>query len=356
MVSRTLYSASLVLAGSLLLVSSLRAQSAATALTPNTPVQRQIAGGGVDSYTVSLSKGQVLDATAMQNGVDVTVSVYAPDGSVIDRVDSPNGTSGPERVWLVAPAAGKYRIDVAPLEAISASGSYTMSMRPPTMASATVQQVLSRDSQLSQALANQDMTALRGLLAPSVTYIGVGGLRQDAQGMLTVRPGARKLPAMNSGVQVQTYGDAAVVSGQVTIPDSARGVAFEGNWTRTWVRQNGEWKLASMQVSGARAPVRSADVDAASLDAYAGKYTAPPAPGDTAAAETVDITHQGNTLVFTASDGVHIPFYAEAPGVFYSNDMRGRLIVASAAGNQGQELLLIPYTSGGRVQTLKKVP
>lgn len=359
MVTRVLHSASLVLVGPLLVVTTLHAQStqgAAIPLTPNTPVQRQIAGGSTDSYAVALSKGQVLDATAMQNGVDVVVSVYAPDGRAIDRVDSPNGTSGPERVWLVAPAAGSYRITVAPLEEISSAGSYTMTLRPPAMASATVRQVLERDGELGQALQNQDVAALRELVAPNVTYIGSGGLRLDQQSLLAARQKATKYRAEDSQVQVQTFGDAAIVSGHVVMPDSVRGVAFEGDWTRTWVRQNGQWKLVAMHLSGVRAPVSSVTVDPATLDGYVGQYTVPADPSGTPPAETVNITRQGNSLVFTASDGVRIPFYAEAPGVFYSNDMRGRLIVASAAGSQSPELLLVPYMSGGRVQVLKKGP
>jgi hypothetical protein len=357
MVARTLHSAALALVSSLLTVATLRAQSAApTPLAPNTPVQRTIAGGGADNFTVSLSKGQVLDATAMQNGVDVVVSVYGPDGRVIDRVDSPNGTKGPEHVWLVSPADGNYRIEVAPLESISSAGSYTMTLRPLAMASATVQQVLARDQQLGQALGDQDVTALRGLIAPNVTYIGVNGLRLDAAGLLAARQGGARFHADDSGVQVQTFGDAAVVSGHVTIPDSARGIALDGEWTRTWVKQNGEWKLASMQITGERAPIRSATVDAAALDAYAGKYTVVSDQNSTAPADSVTLVHQGNSLVYTGSDGVHIPFYAEAPGVFYSNDMRGRLIVGPGTNGQGSELLLVPYTSNGRVAVLKKTP
>jgi len=358
MVTRTLHSAALVIVSPLLIVATLRAQSAApTPLTPNTPVQRTIAGGGADNYTVSLSKGQVLDATAMQNGVDVVVSVYAPDGGVIDRVDSPNGTKGPEHVWLVSPADGNYRIEVAPLESISSAGSYTMTLRPLTMASATVQQVLARDQQLGRALGDQDVTALRGLIAPNVTYIGPNGLRMDATALLAARQGGdTKFHADDSGVQIQTFGDAAIVSGHITVPDSVRGVAMDGEWTRTWVKQNGEWKLASMHVSGERAPIRSAPVDAAALDAYTGKYAIASDQNSTAPADSVTVMRQGNSLVYTGSDGVHIPFYAEAPGVFYSNDMRGRLIVGPGTDGPGPEILLVPYRSNGRIAVLKKVP
>jgi hypothetical protein len=364
MVTRMSRIAGPVLFGSLLVAPGLHAQngaqntassSSAIALRPNTPMPRTIAGGGADNYTVSLTKGQVLDATAMQQGIDVVVSVYGPDGKQLDRVDSPNGANGPEHVWLVAPVTGTYRIEVAPLEAIAASGKYTMSMQPPTMASATVQQVLASDRALGDALDNQDVNALRGLLAPDVTFIGQGGLRYDAQGLLAARQSARKVHNEASQVQVRTFGnDVAIVSGHVTSADSVRGTAFDGEWTRTWVKQNGQWKLASMQVSGARGPTRSMSVAPGSLTTYAGRYTTVAEPNSTTPATSVTITPQGDALVYAEGDSVRIPFYAEAPGVFYSNDMRGRLIMTSGAN--GQQILLVPYMSGGRVEILKKEP
>ena len=96
--------------------------SGRTPLAPNRPVQRELAGSGADSFAVRLGAGQVLDATAVQEGIDVVLSVYGPGGERLDRVDSPNGTQGPERAWLVAPAAGTYRLEITPFNAAVAAG------------------------------------------------------------------------------------------------------------------------------------------------------------------------------------------------------------------------------------------
>src|SRR4029077_10170146 len=50
-----------------------------------------------------------------QRGIDVVVRVFAPDGSRIAEIDSPNGTQGDEPVALEAKAAGTYRVEISSL-------------------------------------------------------------------------------------------------------------------------------------------------------------------------------------------------------------------------------------------------
>jgi hypothetical protein len=65
---------------------------------------------------VSLESKQFLQLVVEQRGVDVVVRVFSPDGKRLGEFDSPNGTSGPEGVTLIADTSGAYRIDVSPLE------------------------------------------------------------------------------------------------------------------------------------------------------------------------------------------------------------------------------------------------
>jgi hypothetical protein len=340
---------------SLLAAPSLSAQGA-TSLTPGTPVERQIAGARTDSYAVQLTKGQVLDATVKQNGIDVVVTVHGPDGRLIDRVDSPTGLDGTEHVRLPAPATGSYRIGVAPLETVAAAGKYTISVRPPTMASAAEQQVLDRERELEQALGARDTSALGRLLAANLTWINMRGFRVDRQALIASMASAgNKISIVPTQLRLQFFGDAAIVSGHEEIADSVRGTAVDRDFTRTWVQQNGRWLLASAQSTGSSHPIRSERVDPATLDTYVGQYRGTDAEANAGPAQSFTLTRKGDQLIFQRDDEL-MPLYAEAPGVFYTNNLQTRLIFVPGASGAGTQVMVLPYISVGRVQILRKMP
>nr|MBA3356812.1 tetratricopeptide repeat protein [Pyrinomonadaceae bacterium] len=92
------------------------------------PIERELAGGQIHAYSISLTAGQFLHAIVEQRGVDVVVVLFDPEGKQVAEVDSPNGTRGPEPVLLVAKAAGDYRLEVRSLEKKAAAGHYEMSV------------------------------------------------------------------------------------------------------------------------------------------------------------------------------------------------------------------------------------
>ncbi len=69
-------------------------------------------GGQSHNYRISLSAGQFLYALIEQQGIDVFVAVFKPDGSQISLSDSPNDRVGTEPVLLVADVTGEYRVEV----------------------------------------------------------------------------------------------------------------------------------------------------------------------------------------------------------------------------------------------------
>jgi CHAT domain-containing protein/Tfp pilus assembly protein PilF len=69
-------------------------------------------GGDSHSYLIKLAPGQFLYALFDQQGIDVTVSIFKPDGSQISSSDSPNDRFGPEPALFIAETAGDYRLDV----------------------------------------------------------------------------------------------------------------------------------------------------------------------------------------------------------------------------------------------------
>jgi CHAT domain-containing protein/tetratricopeptide (TPR) repeat protein len=94
------------------------------ALEPNKPIERELRGGEIHAYSISLTTGQFLHVTVDQRGVDLVVFLFGPDGKQLMEVDSPNGTQGPEPVAFVARDSGLYRFEVRSLEKTAPAGRY----------------------------------------------------------------------------------------------------------------------------------------------------------------------------------------------------------------------------------------
>jgi len=100
------------------------AQAEVRNLETGRPIARELAGGESHGYQIQLAAGQYAHVVVEQLGIDVAVTVTAPDGKPLMEVDSPNGALGPELVALVAAAPGKYRINVHSLEESLPKGRY----------------------------------------------------------------------------------------------------------------------------------------------------------------------------------------------------------------------------------------
>ncbi len=72
----------------------------------------ELKGGESHSYRINLAAGQFLHALIEQQGIDVTVSVFKPDGSPLSFSDSPNDRFGPEPALMVAETSGEYRVEL----------------------------------------------------------------------------------------------------------------------------------------------------------------------------------------------------------------------------------------------------
>jgi CHAT domain-containing protein len=115
----------LVILVTLCLASSIFAQNTnEPRLEVGKPIEREMKGGEVHSYVVTLAAGQYMQAVVDQRGIDVVVSLYGPDGKQIAEVDSPNGTNGPEPVSVLAKKSGSYRLEVRSLEKNAPAGRY----------------------------------------------------------------------------------------------------------------------------------------------------------------------------------------------------------------------------------------
>ena len=105
-------SLSIVVALSFCLFDNAAATQNESPLEPDKGIERSIAASETHSYTLSLTPGQYARVTVDQRGVDVVVSIFAPDGTKLVQVDCPNANYGLEPVSLVAETAGAYRVEV----------------------------------------------------------------------------------------------------------------------------------------------------------------------------------------------------------------------------------------------------
>lgn len=83
-----------------------------------------IKGGESHSYLINLAAGQFLHALIEQQGIDVAVSLFKPDGSQLSYSDSPNDRFGPEPAVMVAETSGEYRVEVRVPNARASAGHY----------------------------------------------------------------------------------------------------------------------------------------------------------------------------------------------------------------------------------------
>ena len=75
------------------------------------PIERELSGGGVHTYSVSLTQGQYLKVIVDQKGIDVIIRVFAPDGQKLREVNE-TPAAVVESTFLIADAAGMYRVEV----------------------------------------------------------------------------------------------------------------------------------------------------------------------------------------------------------------------------------------------------
>src|SRR5262249_50445069 len=98
-----------------------RAAQTVPALEVGKPVERDIKGGEVHLYQITLRSGEFVRGTVEQRGVAINVRGLFPDGSKIRSFSGPQ--TGPKNFRFVAEAPGNYRLE---LKAASGAGQYQL--------------------------------------------------------------------------------------------------------------------------------------------------------------------------------------------------------------------------------------
>lgn len=102
----------------------IQSEQEVTLLPNGKPIERELEGAQAHSYRLMLAADQYFSAVVDQRGIDVVVTLFAPDGQKLAEVDSPNGATGPEPLALITGTGGSFRLEVRSLEKDAKPGRY----------------------------------------------------------------------------------------------------------------------------------------------------------------------------------------------------------------------------------------
>jgi CHAT domain-containing protein/Flp pilus assembly protein TadD len=93
------------------------------------PHSRELAGGQKHEYQIALLQNQYLEITIAERGIEVTLSVTKPDGSLLMEFDAPSAEDTAQPIPIIAETSGHYFLVVQPAEPNAAAGRYEISVK-----------------------------------------------------------------------------------------------------------------------------------------------------------------------------------------------------------------------------------
>lgn len=106
-------------------------------LQPGVSSQEQLSPSEVHCYTLDLTADQFIYLEVEQLGVDITATLFAPDASMLVKVDRDIGYDGREPLLAVAETEGKHTLEVKASDYPWVAGSYQIEVRAWQVASPT---------------------------------------------------------------------------------------------------------------------------------------------------------------------------------------------------------------------------
>jgi CHAT domain-containing protein/tetratricopeptide (TPR) repeat protein len=125
----------------------------ARAQTTGLPFERELSGGEMHTYRLTLSSGQFIRAVFDQRGIDVEVTLLDAAGRQLLLVNNPVGVWGPEPVFFEVTSGGQYTLIVRPTRANAPPGRYALNLDTRSVAQAGDQARLPADRVFAQATA-----------------------------------------------------------------------------------------------------------------------------------------------------------------------------------------------------------
>lgn len=88
------------------------------------PQELTLRGGEIHAFPVHLDQGQYLEINADQQGIDVYLALFGPDGERLITADRPSGRHGAEKLPWISSASGVHRVLACAWGRQAISGSY----------------------------------------------------------------------------------------------------------------------------------------------------------------------------------------------------------------------------------------
>src|SRR5262245_12041846 len=127
-------------------------------LEPGKPIERELSGGQSHSYKITMVSGQYLHVVVEQKGIDVAVSLFAPDGKKISDVNSERVIEGAETVSAISESTGAYLIEARSPEKTAKTGRYEIKVEELRVATAEDKYRVAGDSVFREAAQLQNGT------------------------------------------------------------------------------------------------------------------------------------------------------------------------------------------------------
>jgi CHAT domain-containing protein len=105
--------------------------TAVAALKPGETIKREIAGGELHAYRITVGQGQYARIQVEQQGMDLKVRLLDINRKLLAQSDNPNGKYGPEFISIIAEAAGDYLLEVSSSNKWAPRGSYQLVLEEP---------------------------------------------------------------------------------------------------------------------------------------------------------------------------------------------------------------------------------
>jgi ketosteroid isomerase-like protein len=309
-------------------------QSSPRSLQVGIPVEQSISGTDVHAYTFRAGANSTFAAVVLQKGVDLVVTLVAPDGQKVVEVDSPNGLEGPEPLSALIETAGTYRIEVRRLPDGYNPQSGIYEVRLETLRAATdaelhthadIKALTTLEARWESALEKHDLAAVSALMADDFFYFqNSPGAADKATHLASLaeqykRDGEVVETHTISDRTIKVFGDTAVAGGGATIKvQRTHGTTMlPGRFMHVWQRRDGGWRLVAdhFYVEGSEPrPRTEVTLSPAELERLAGVYELVDG-----VQFTISVDNGGLTARQTRpAEPWALPLVAESPNEFFS--------------------------------------
>ncbi len=111
-------------------------------------IERQIKGGEMQTFQFNVKTGFYARAEVEQKNIDVSVSLFAPDGKLVVAMNGRNGELWREAVSCIAENGGLFRVEIKAYGAADQLGNYTVKLAESRQAEAKDQKRLEAEKHL----------------------------------------------------------------------------------------------------------------------------------------------------------------------------------------------------------------